>query len=118
MSVPRALMQKVRNVAWRFWPKRARCCQHRSIMRKRSAAPGRSFGALDLALAEDLARRAAVAVDNARLYQDMRQAKDGAIAANTAKDQFLAVLSHELRTPLTPVLTTVQELETDETFSA
>ncbi len=33
------------------------------------------------------------------------------IAANTAKDQFLATLSHELRNPLSPVITMVAELE-------
>ena len=33
------------------------------------------------------------------------------IAANTAKDQFLALLSHELRNPLSPVITMVHELE-------
>ncbi len=33
------------------------------------------------------------------------------IAANTAKDQFLALLSHELRNPLSPVITMVAELE-------
>ncbi len=33
------------------------------------------------------------------------------IAANTAKDQFLALLSHELRNPLSPVITMVSELE-------
>jgi signal transduction histidine kinase/DNA-binding response OmpR family regulator len=79
---------------------------------------GRTFTSADLALAEDLARRAAVAVDNARLYCTLRQAKDAAVAANKAKDQFIAVLSHELRTPLTPVLTTVQDLERDDTLTA
>jgi PAS domain S-box-containing protein len=78
-----------------------------------SAESGHHFGARELALAEDLARRAGAAVDNARLYRELSQAKDSAEAANAAKDQFLAVLSHELRTPLTPVLSTVQAMESD-----
>jgi signal transduction histidine kinase/CheY-like chemotaxis protein len=68
---------------------------------------GRTFGPADLALGEELARRAAVAVDNARLFREVR-------AANDAKDQFLATLSHELRTPLTPVLALVAGLQEDE----
>jgi signal transduction histidine kinase len=51
----------------------------------------------DRAVCEELARRAGMAVDNARLYHV-------ANSANQAKDHFLAALSHELRTPLTPVL--------------
>jgi two-component system CheB/CheR fusion protein len=46
--------------------------------------------------------------------EDLHKAKEAAEAANTAKDNFLAILSHELRTPLTPVLTAVAMLEEDE----
>jgi PAS domain S-box-containing protein len=50
----------------------------------------------DRALLEDLADRAAIAVDNARLY-------DAAQAASRAKDDFLSTAAHELKTPVTSV---------------
>ncbi|MDP9033889.1 MAG: ATP-binding protein [Myxococcota bacterium] len=60
----------------------------------------RSRGALydedDLALATELGRRAALALDNARLFKR-------ATEAVAARDEFLAIASHELNTPLTPL---------------
>jgi PAS domain S-box-containing protein len=58
---------------------------------------GRRYDRPDLVFAEELARRAGVAIENARLFRDAQE-------ANRLKDEFLAVLSHELRTPLSAVL--------------
>ena len=77
------------------------------------AESARAYSDADLPLVEDLARRAALAVDNARLYREARQARAEAEAANRAKDRFLAILGHELRTPLTPVLAEVSALLDD-----
>jgi PAS domain S-box-containing protein len=66
----------------------------------------RRFEAEDLALAEELARRAGLAVENAQLYREAQN-------ANRLKDEFLATVSHELRTPLTAILGWIHVLRND-----
>lgn len=69
-----------------------------------SAESSRVYAESELPLMRDIADRAALAVDNARLYQQAEIARQDAERANRTKDEFLAVVSHELRTPLTPML--------------
>ncbi len=68
-----------------------------------SAAPGRRYGRADLELAQDVASRAAIAIDNARLY---RASQD----AVRARSEFLTVASHELNTPITSLVLALQSL--------
>lgn len=77
----------------------------------------RACGSSEMALADELAQRAALALDNAGLYQAAQKARLEAERANLAKDRFLAMLSHELRTPLTPILSSAMALEDEEGLS-
>jgi signal transduction histidine kinase len=60
-------------------------------------------GAPDRLLAEEVARRAALAVDNARLYREAQR-------SIRLRDEFLSIASHELNTPLTGLRLAVQAL--------
>jgi len=64
----------------------------------------RHYTAEDVALAEEVAQRAALALDNARLYQEARD-------AIALRDQFLSIAAHELKTPLTVLLGNAQAME-------
>ncbi|HEY9808825.1 MAG TPA: response regulator [Halomicronema sp.] len=64
----------------------------------------RTYTHEDLSLMEELGRRAALAIENSRLYREAQE-------ANRVKDEFLATLSHELRTPLNAMLGWAQLLK-------
>ncbi len=72
-----------------------------------SAESGRQYGPHDLALAEDLAHRTAIAIENARLYQEVQE-------SHRRKDDFLAMLAHELRNPLAPIRSGLDILAMEE----
>jgi signal transduction histidine kinase len=60
-----------------------------------------------VAIATKLAAHAAIALDNARLYEKLRE-------EDRRKDEFLAMLAHELRNPLAPISNAIHVLSTDE----
>jgi signal transduction histidine kinase len=64
----------------------------------------RLFRADDVATMTELAQRAAVALENARLYSEAMVERERAETANRSKDVFLASVSHDLRTPLSAIL--------------
>jgi signal transduction histidine kinase len=61
-----------------------------------SSTPSRVYGPADLRLAETLAERAALAIENGRLYQ-------AAVHATRLRDEVLGVVAHDLRNPLTAI---------------
>lgn len=76
------------------------------------------FSHQDEQVVAGIAAQAAIAIDNARLYQAaqqelaerrrtedrLREAREAAEAASRAKSEFLANMSHEIRTPMTAIL--------------
>jgi len=68
----------------------------------------RRFGPADIELAENLASRAAVFLENARLYQQI-------IDADRRKNEFLSMLAHELRNPMAPIQNAVEILNSLDT---
>ena len=78
-------------------PVMSRARRARAVLTFGTGRPEPRYQSLDLRVAEDLAHRTAIALENAMLYR-------AAVEADHRKDDFLAVLSHELRTPLNAIV--------------
>jgi signal transduction histidine kinase len=70
-------------------------------------ASNRRFEGDMVPIATKLAGHAAIALDNARLYEKLRE-------EDRRKDEFLAMLAHELRNPLAPISNAVHVLSADQ----
>lgn len=80
---------------------RGRCL---GVLSLGTEAGGRNLVPRDVSYAQEIAERAARAVDNATLYRAALEATSRAQAALHAKAQFIAMVSHEVRTPLNGIL--------------
>src|SRR5262249_26438859 len=61
-----------------------------------AADSGRRYEPADVHVAEELAQRASLAIDNAQLHNELKE-------ADRHKNDFMALLAHELRNPLAPI---------------
>ena len=101
LIVDRAAGESVRGVAC---PLLARGALLGVLAVVRDPAGGQGYGAPGIALIEEMAGRAAIALDNCLLYREIEE-------RDIRKEQFVAMLAHELRNPLGAISSAVGVME-------
>ena len=76
-----------------------------------SVAPPRVYNDRDLIFAEELARRASMAMQNAELFQTARQERERAEEAATLRERLVAIVGHDLRNPLQAIMMSASALD-------
>jgi signal transduction histidine kinase len=97
-----AALRRLRARSWMVLPLRIRA-RTRAVMTLAFAESTRRYAAQDLALAEDLAARAAMALENALLFEEVQRAV-------RAREDTLSIVSHDLKSPMSALLLGVQRL--------
>jgi signal transduction histidine kinase/DNA-binding response OmpR family regulator len=80
------------------------------VIRRRTAG---EFAASTLTLLQTLASQSVLAIENARLFKEIRAKSEQLEVASQLKSQFLANMSHELRTPLNAIIGVTEMLQED-----
>lgn len=103
------MLRRMAAISWMILPLAARGRIIGSIMFAASES-GRHYTIEDLRVAEELATSAALAIDNARLYDD-------ATGATKLRDDVLAFVTHDLRNPLAAIVRWATRLDEDTATS-
>jgi signal transduction histidine kinase len=83
------------------------------VMEVLNKVDGQDFTQDDIQIASTLAAQAAIAIENARLMEELKQAYEDLAELDRLKSEFVSIASHELRTPLAVILGYVSFLGQD-----